>query len=90
MSVRESEISRSLRQQLRREQRKQQLDALPATLHDAQVLTFRQWAALNALGERTARRLLHNGNGPAVVRLSAKRIGVTVAADRAWKAGRVR
>jgi hypothetical protein len=47
-----------------------------APLLDDRVLTFRQWAALNSLGERTARRLIKLGHGPPVVQLSDRRIGI--------------
>jgi hypothetical protein len=59
-------------------------------LLDAQVLTFHEWARLNRISERTGRRILNSGSGPVVIQLSAKRIGITVAADRAWKVSRER
>jgi hypothetical protein len=61
-----------------------------APLLDDRVLTFRQWAALNSLGERTARRLLKSGHGPPVVQLSDRRIGITVRANREWQESRER
>jgi hypothetical protein len=57
---------------------------------DSQVLTFHEWARLNRISERTGRRILNSGSGPVITQLSAKRIGITVAADRAWKASRER
>ena len=51
-------------------------------LIDDQVLTFREWCALNGIGLRTGRRILDGPNPPAVVRLSARRIGITVKANR--------
>jgi predicted DNA-binding transcriptional regulator AlpA len=59
-------------------------------LNDARVLTFREWAKLNGISQRTAWRLIASGNGPVITQLSARRIGVTIAADRAWKASRDR
>ena len=104
MSLLEAEHRRS--QRARRKQRKRQdrkrkvwgrpaglghnLGPSLAGLHDDRVLTFRQWAALNSLGERTARRLLKSGRGPPVVQLSDRRIGVTVRANRAWQEARAR
>jgi hypothetical protein len=70
--------------------RKQRLDLLPTTLSDNQVLTFKEWCAVNALSERNGRRLLSGGNGPPIVRLSPKRIGVRVAANKLWQASRER
>ena len=57
---------------------------------DSQVLTFDEWCRLNRFSKRTGRRILNSGNGPIVTQLSARRIGVTVANDRAWKAVRER
>jgi hypothetical protein len=59
-------------------------------LLDGQVLTFHEWCRLGRFSERTGRRILNGGSGPVVTQLSAKRIGITVAADRAWKASRER
>jgi ABC-type siderophore export system fused ATPase/permease subunit len=70
--------------------RKQRLDLLPTTLSDNQVLTFKEWAALNHISERNGRRIFARGDGPATTQLSPKRVGVTVAANRAWQASRER
>jgi hypothetical protein len=51
---------------------------LPATLHDDQVLTFRQWTALNNISPRTGRRILKAPGAPVVTQLSARRIGIKV------------
>ena len=69
---------------------KRTLPAPFATNHDDQVLTFLEWCSLNRISERNGRRLLANGEGPAVVRLSPKRIGVTVRENRAWQQARSR
>jgi hypothetical protein len=60
------------------------------SLQDDQVLSFGQWCQLNHISERTGRRILKSGNGPAVVQLSTKRIGITVGANRAWQKQRER
>jgi hypothetical protein len=57
---------------------------------DSRVLAFGEWCALNGISERSGRRILNSGNGPTITRLSARRIGVTIANDRAWKASRER
>jgi hypothetical protein len=64
--------------------------ALPATLNDNQVLTFKQWTALNGISARTGRRILKALGGPTVTRLSPRRIGITVANNRRWQASRER
>jgi hypothetical protein len=64
--------------------------ALPASLHDSQVLTFRQWCGLNNFSARTGRRILSAPGGPAVTQLSARRISITVANNRTWQGSRER
>ena len=74
----------------RSSRRQHNIPALPATLNDNQVLTFRQWAALNGISARTGRRILAAPGGPIVTRLSPRRIGITVANNRQWQASRER
>ena len=57
-------------------------------LLDEQVLTFREWCHLCAISLRTGRRILAGPCPPAVVRLSPRRIGITVKANREWQAAR--
>src|SRR2546423_6355796 len=100
MSLRESELvlspkNKTPKQRAKRKlelakQRKERLDGLPAVLNDAQVLTFREWCALNRISERTGRRIFDSGTGPVVTQLSSMRVGITVAANRAWQASRER
>jgi predicted DNA-binding transcriptional regulator AlpA len=64
--------------------------SLGGPLLDEQVLTIREFAALNGVGLRTAIRIIEAADGPATVRLSARRIGVTVKSVREWQARRAR
>ena len=57
---------------------------------DDAVLTFKEWCAVNGLGERTGRRMLAGGNGPTVTKLTDKRIGVTRRNNKLWQAQRAR
>ena len=63
---------------------------LPALLNDSQVLTLRQWCALNNISLRTGRRILSAPGGPIITQLSAKRVGITVANNRIWQQSRER
>jgi hypothetical protein len=63
---------------------------VPADLNADQVLTFRQWIALNNISARTGRRILAAPGGPIVTRLSARRFGITVANNRRWQEARAR
>jgi hypothetical protein len=61
-----------------------------SSFSDQQVLRFGDWCRLNGLSERTGRRILAGPNGPVVTKLSAKVLGITIAANRAWQQARVR
>jgi hypothetical protein len=63
---------------------------LARALEDDRVMTFRTWCEINDFSQATGRRLRKSGQGPAFVRLSDRRIGVTVGANRAWQASRAR
>jgi predicted DNA-binding transcriptional regulator AlpA len=58
-------------------------------LEDDRVLSFAEWHTLNGFSRATAQRLLYGGKGPRFVKLSARRIGVTVAENRRWLASRL-
>ncbi len=57
---------------------------------DDQVVTLKAWAELNAISLRTARRLLAEGNGPAIVQLTSRRIGVRLRDNKEWQWARLR
>ena len=61
-----------------------------STNHDQQVLTFGEWCLLNSISPKTGRRILKAPGGPVVTQLTTKQIGITVAADREWKARHAR
>jgi hypothetical protein len=102
MSLRENELSRSRhaqRQPHKKPRRRNKRRAATSERHpplphrlinDDQVLDFKTWCALNAFSERTGRRVLKSAAGPIVTMMSAKRIGITVANNRAWQQSRAR
>jgi predicted DNA-binding transcriptional regulator AlpA len=63
---------------------------LPSELTDAEfrVLPFKQWCVVNGFSESTGRRIIKSDTGPTVTRLSARRIGITLRANREWQASR--
>jgi predicted DNA-binding transcriptional regulator AlpA len=61
----------------------------PARVPD-RILSLKQWAELNGLGLRTARRLVANNDGPPVVQLTNRRIGVRESDAAKWQAARLR
>jgi hypothetical protein len=95
MSLRENEQRRPPRR-LREHERqpaRRDIHALAEPLsksHPDQVLTFFEWCRLNRISERTGRRILDGDAGPQVTMLSAKRIGITIGANRAWQDSRAR
>jgi hypothetical protein len=60
--------------------------------HDDRVLTFLEWCSFNSFSKQTGRRVLNGEQGepPEVTLLSAKRIGITIRANREWQARRAR
>jgi predicted DNA-binding transcriptional regulator AlpA len=54
------------------------------------VLSFRQWYELNGISRTTAKRLVAAGNGPRIIRLAPRRIGVRESDAAAWQAARMR
>jgi hypothetical protein len=59
-------------------------------VHDQQVLTFREWCALNNISPKTGRRILKAPGAPVITMLTKKLIGITIKSDRDWKASRTR
>jgi hypothetical protein len=53
---------------------------------DAQrVMTFKEWCSLNAISVSTGKRILRSGDGPTVVHLSDRRIGIRVCDNAVWQ-----
>jgi hypothetical protein len=59
-----------------------------STTNNDQVLSFQEWCRLNRFSERTGRRVLRSPDGPAFVKLTSRRYGVTVGANREYQARR--
>jgi len=55
-------------------------------LNQHRILSFLDWCWLNNISPATGRRILKSGNGPAVTRLSTRRIGISIGANAAWQA----
>lgn len=53
------------------------------------VLSLAEWYQLNGFSRATAQRLIARGEGPRIIRLSARRIGIRVSDHRAWQASRL-
>jgi len=62
----------------------------PIGADDDRVMTIPEWAKLNSFSTCTGRRIIAAGKGPKVIELSARRLGVRVADNRAWQATRTR
>jgi hypothetical protein len=57
---------------------------LPAAVEDDVVLSFSEWIAVNGISPATGRRVLKSG-ACEFVQLSARRIGVTIGANRRYQ-----
>ena len=57
---------------------------------DDAVLTFKEWCALNGHSERQGRRILTSGNGPTIIQISDRRIGISRRNNRKWQEKRAR
>ena len=87
----------SLREAERRHKQRQQSDPihdreieLNRALDDHRVMTFPQWCEINGFSIWTGQRLLKAGKGPVITQISDRRIGITVANNRAWQKARER
>ena len=49
-------------------------------MDDDRVMSFDEWCLLNGFSRSTGQRLAASGKGPAFIRLSVRRVGVTKAA----------
>ena len=58
-------------------------------MDDDRVMSFDEWCLLNGFSRSTGQRLVASGKGPAFIRLSVRRVGVTVAENRRWQASRM-
>lgn len=57
---------------------------LPPYLNDDKVIDLTMFSAMAGVSIATTRRLLKNGQGPRLVRMSARRVGVRVRDARHW------
>jgi hypothetical protein len=57
---------------------------------DQRVMTIGQWCEINGFSIWTGQRLLKAGKGPVITQISDRRIGITVANNRAWQKARER
>lgn len=59
------------------------------TADDMRVIPWRAWCASKGFSVDTGNRLRARGKAPPIVKLSGRRIGVTVRDDREWTIARV-
>ena len=99
MSLRENERPRIKRKPSRKhkpisqaeaERRRTQSAQQAARDHRDRVLTFRMWCAVNEFSLATGWRIMKRGEGPRVLQLSTRRIGIRESGNAAWQASRLR
>jgi len=57
---------------------------------DQRVLTLKEWARLNGFSFMTAKRLIKAGEGPTILQVSRRRIGIRLIDNARWQAARLR
>ena len=57
---------------------------------DLNVLTLREWAALNSISFPAAKRIFTAGEGPQTIQLSPRRVGARMIDNRRWQERRIR
>jgi hypothetical protein len=60
------------------------------TREDLCVIPWRAWCASKGISIDTARRMRERGKAPRIIKISDRRIGVTIADDREWTMERIR
>jgi predicted DNA-binding transcriptional regulator AlpA len=60
------------------------------TADELRVLTVKECAQLNGISWMTLKRLIARGDGPVIIQLSPKRIGIRVIDNAKWQAARLR
>jgi predicted DNA-binding transcriptional regulator AlpA len=92
VSVRNRRLHRKHKHPSQREaeRRRRQAAQDAARDHRDRVLSFRAWCAVNAFSEATGRRIIERGEGPRVLQLSPRRIGIRESDNAAWQAARAR
>jgi predicted DNA-binding transcriptional regulator AlpA len=98
MTLRESESAERPRTSRKRksispaeaERRRRQSAQDAARDHRDRVLTFRMWCAVNGFSLATGRRIVARGDGPRIIRLSPRRLGIRESDNAAWQAARIR
>jgi predicted DNA-binding transcriptional regulator AlpA len=60
------------------------MHSLPISLDDERIIDLTTFSAMAGLSIATTRRLINMGQGPRLVRLSARRVGVRVSDARRW------
>ena len=66
----------------------QQFD-IASSIEGDRVLSFAEWYTLNGFSRATAQRLIARGEGPRLIKLSARRIGIRLSDHRAWQQSRL-
>jgi predicted DNA-binding transcriptional regulator AlpA len=54
------------------------------------VMNFKEWVKAAGISEKCGRYLIERGDGPPIVRLGPKRIGIRVCDHRTWLTSRTR
>ena len=59
-------------------------------IDDLRVITLQEFAASQGISFATVQRMIARGEGPPVIKLSTRRVGVRIIDLKEWQAARVR
>jgi predicted DNA-binding transcriptional regulator AlpA len=94
MPERQSRQRQSLQDQLAEQRRRNEHTHAEAMyrpgLADHRVLSMREWAALCGFSVDTGRRIIAAGDGPPLIQLSVRRIGIRLSDHIRWSDSRAR
>jgi predicted DNA-binding transcriptional regulator AlpA len=66
------------------------MEATVSLEDELRVLTLKEFAAMCGLSIATVKRMIANGEGPQIIRLSPRRIGVRMIDALRWQEARLR
>jgi len=91
MAIREHERRQRQREQSPSQAGQRARSVVPRTAGARDyVLTFAEWCELNSFSEPTGKRIIARGEGPPVLQLSLRRLGIRMSDNLAWQESRVR
>jgi hypothetical protein len=90
MTLREHERRQRQRENALSPAEQRAASLVPRTADRDYVMPFAQWCEINGISQPTGRRILARGEGPPILQLSPRRIGIRMSDNLRWQESRVR